>query len=237
MLYRFIYNKSSLSWVISLFMFLTSTAMAGGTITSSNNSQYKLHLAGQSNPWALPEKPDRHSDSQQMPQYYQQDHQERRQQEQQNKVWRNSTERFVTPKFLESLKQQQKQYQVMPENQRYQQHQPRRYMQMQPESGLHRKGDSQGAYGYPLYGTGGTGSANPLYDAPAVSPWGEGPDVLYRGQSLPLVPSEAIGGFSPMHVPEFGMNNFKNTDANEPAEVYEHKVFNPFTFLPDSGLR
>jgi len=221
MLYRFIYNKFSLSWVISLFMFLTSTAMAGSTITSSNNSQYKLRLAGQFNPWALPEKPERHSGSQQ-----------RRQHEQQNKVWRNSTERFVTPEFLESLKQQQKQHQVMPENQRYQQRQPRRYMQMQPESGL----PEQRTYGYPLYGTGGTGSANPLYDAPAVSPWGEGPDVLYRGQSLPLVPSEAIGGFSPMHVPSFGINDFKNTDANEPAEVYEHKVFNPFTFLPDSGL-
>ena len=88
----------------------------------------------------------------------------------------------------------------------------------------------QGTYGYPSYGS---GNVNPLYDAPAVSPWGDGADVLYRGESFPLVPSEALGGFPPMHVPSTGMRNFKNSDSEESGATYQNNVFNPFTFLPD----
>lgn len=90
----------------------------------------------------------------------------------------------------------------------------------------------QGAYGYPSYGA---APVNPLYDAPAVSPWGDGADVLYRGESFPMVPSEALGGFPPMHVPSFGMNNYKKSESDEPDEADEYKVFNPFTFIPNGS--
>jgi hypothetical protein len=117
-------------------------------------------------------------------------------------------------------------------------------MQMPPASGM----SGQGAYDYPSYGAGsygtgsygtgsyGTGSANPLFDAPAVSPWGDGADVLYRGQSLPMVPNEAMGGFPPMHVPSFGMNTYKGAEPGGPIGADESDVFNPFTFLPGGGF-
>lgn len=44
-----------------------------------------------------------------------------------------------------------------------------------------------------------------------------------------MVPSEALGGFPPMHVPSFGVNNYTGSES---GEAEEYKVFNPFTFLP-----
>ena len=192
-------------------------------------NQYYSDQSGSSpvNPWSLPQQLASPPEFQPYPKYYDQPdpatspgrgYQERRGQRQRG--------RFVTPDVLESLKQQQRQHQVMPENQ----HGTRQYWPAQPGSGLL----GQGGYGYPLYGT---GSANPLYDAPAVSPWGNGADVLNRGGAFPMVPSEAIGGFSPMHVPSFGMNNYKDSDSGEPVETDESNVFNPFTFLPNRSLR
>ncbi len=251
---KFIVRRFFTGWIYSLLMIMATSAVA-----DNENSQYStLRVAEQPNPWALPQtrqsKPGFQPGFQQQPyDYYQQyqsapidaqrpDAQSRYRQSRpaQNRdnvrqyrpthQWQPQAERFVTPEFLESLKQQQKQHQVMPENQRYHQPEPRQFRQMQPGSGL----PGQGAYSYPSYGT---GSANPLYDAPAVSPWGDGSDVLYRGESFPMVPSEALGGFPPMHVPSFGMNNYKNSGSGEPIETDEYKVFNPFTFLSNGHSR
>ena len=70
-----------------------------------------------------------------------------------------------------------------------------------------------------------------LFPYPAL--FRSGPDVLYRGESFPLVPNEALGGFPPMQVPSFSMKSFKNSDSEDSDELYESNVFNPFTFLPN----
>jgi len=255
---KFITSRFFTGWIYGLLMFTVTSAIAGDAAVGNEDSQYSTQrVAERSNPWVLPKKQESHPGFQpgfQQPygnyQQYQPvpqdvqnpDAQSRYGQNQpaQNRdrvrqyqpvhQWQPRTDRFVTPEFLESLKQQQQQHQVMPENQQYHQPVPRQFMQMPPESGL----PGQGVYGYPSYGT---GSANPLYDTPAVSPWGDGSDVMYRGESFPMVPSEALGGFSPMHVPSFGMNKYKNSESGELFETDEHNVFNPFTFLPDGGSR
>ncbi|NOQ88269.1 MAG: hypothetical protein GQ550_05035 [Gammaproteobacteria bacterium] len=208
---------------------MVTSARAGNIAVDNENSQYPvLRVAERSNPWALPQTQESRLEFR--PGLQQQQNRDRARQYQPAHQWQPQAERFVTPEFLESLKQQQQQHQVMPDNQQYLQPVPRQYMQMQPGSGL----PGQGAYSYPSYGA---GSANPLYDKPAVSPWGDGSDVLYRGESFPMVPSEALGGFPPMHVPSFGMNRYKNSESGELFETDEYKVFNPFTFLPDGGSR
>lgn len=63
--------------------------------------------ADQSNPWALPITPQRF---QEIPRYWRQQFQDRHIQKY------NPGFRFVTPEILESLKQQQTQIQLMPEN-------------------------------------------------------------------------------------------------------------------------
>jgi hypothetical protein len=73
------------------------------------------------------------------------------------------------------------------------------------------------------------GYTNPLYHTPAVSPWGSEPGLLYDGQSLPMVPNEAIGGIPPMHVPPY----LDDGGVYEPEEIEnneENSVFNPFEF-------
>jgi hypothetical protein len=261
---KFITSRYFTGWMYGLLMMMVTPVIAGNAAVDNEGSQYPaLRVAEQSNPWVLPQKQESHPGfqpgSRQQPyDYYQQpqpapmgvknpgaqnpDAQRRYRQYQrpQNRdsarqyqpehQWQPQTERFVTPEFLESLKQQQQQHQLMPENQPFRQPAPRQYMQMQPGSGL----PGQGAYSSPSYGA---GPANPLYDSPAVSPWGDGSDVLYRGESFPMVPSEALGGFPPMHVPSSGMKNYKSSESGEPIETDEHNVFNPFTFLPNEGSR
>lgn len=114
---------------------------------------------------------------------------------------------FVTPETLESLKQQQTQTQLMPGSEQHQRFMQQTYGQRQ--------------YAYPSYGT---GYSDPLYNTPAVSPWGGTPDILYRGNSFPWVPDAAIGGLPPIHVPPLG----------DPAgtERQEYNVFNPFSLVP-----
>lgn len=251
---RRIYNNFSLSWVFSSLMMMTVSAMA-----QNYDSYYSSPPdERQVNPWVLPQasvkRPNQtpgqasrqapgrspeqtyggYSEYQPSPGYYQQDVRRKGQgQSQQDKIWQNPHEQFVTPGILDSLKQQQRMYQIMPGNQPHvnarRRPQAQQFMQMPPASRL----PGQGAYSYPSYGA---GSANPLYDTPAVSPWGNGPDVLYRGESLPMVPSEALGGFPPMHVPSFGMNTYKNTNPDVPVEAGESNVFNPFTFLPGDAF-
>ena len=94
------------------------------------------------------------------------------------------------------------------------------------------------------------GYTNPIYDVPAVSPWGSGADVIYQGGSFPgalpdsspWVPNEAIGGLPPIHVPPFeGGSNWgklNNTGSNNAEAEYgerqkDNNVFNPFTFVPN----
>lgn len=228
---RLFTNRFFTGGMYSLLMIMVSPVIADG-----GGSQYSVHrVADGSNPWALPEKQESRPGYQQPYEYGRQyqrtpmdgaaqqgqlDDSDR--QYQPSHQWQPQRDRFVTPSFLESLKKQQQQYQVMPENRQRQQGQ---YNPWQSGSSL----SGQGAYGWPSYGG---GSVNPLYDAPAVSPWGNGADVLYRGESFPMVPGEAIGGLPPMPVPSFGMKNFKNSESEESAETYEDNVFNPFTFLP-----
>lgn len=213
-------------WMCGLLMIMVTSVIAANVAMGSEDSQYPaLRVAGQSNPWALPQTQqnnfDFRSGFQQQPYDYYQQYQSAHQRQPQ-------TERFVTPEFLESLKQQQQRHQLIPENQRYHQPVPRQFMQNQSGSGL----PGQGTYSYPSYDA---GFVNPLYDASTESPWGDGADVLYRGESFSRVPSEALGGLPPMPVPSFGMNNYKNSESGEPVGTDEYNVFNPFTFLPDGG--
>ncbi|RKZ57091.1 MAG: hypothetical protein DRQ44_16140 [Gammaproteobacteria bacterium] len=118
--------------------------------------------------------------------------------------------RFVTSEILESLKQQQIQTQLMPENK---------------QRPLLTRQSIQN-YGYPSSGMGYT---NPLYDTPAVSPWASGSDVLYGGTSSPFVPKEATGGLSPIHIPPFANNN----GVYEPVGTNiqkESNTFKPYNF-------
>lgn len=234
MRYRFINNKLitgqlSICWTGGCLM-----VMAAAAIADSDGSRYSMQkVAEQSNPWALPQTPQKQPEYRSQP-YQEQPYNQQHQQYQQapevtgaqpSHQWQPQTDRFVSPGFLESLKQQQQRYQIMPENQRYRQTAPRQYRPDLPGVSV----PGQGGYGYPSYGA---GSVNPLYDAPTVSPWGDGADVLYRGESFPMVPSEALGGLPPMHVPSFGVKNYGSSNPNEPGEAEEYKVFNPFTFLP-----
>jgi hypothetical protein len=118
--------------------------------------------------------------------------------------------RFVTPEILESLKHQQIQTQLMTENK-------------QPPL-LPRQSTQN--YAHPSSGMGFT---NPLYDTPAVSPWSSGSDILYGGESSPLVPKEATGGLSPFHIPPFAKNNGVYESGNTNI-LKESNVFNPFNF-------
>lgn len=250
---KIITSRFYTGWVYSLLMIMVSPVIADNIAVDSEGFQNPaLRVAERTNPWAMPQaqekRPERQPEFQQSYDHYQHapmgtqnsDAQSRYRQDRpaQNSArqhqpanqWQPQNERFVTPEILESLKRQQQQHQIMPENQQYNRPVPRQFMQMQPGSGL----PGQGSYVYPSYST---GSANPLYDTPAVSPWGDGSDVLYRGESFPMVPSEALGGFPPMHVPSYGMNKYKNSESGELFETDEHKVFNPFTFLPNGGSR
>jgi hypothetical protein len=251
MQHRIIYNKISGSGVFSLLMVMVTTVIA-----DSNNSQVLPQtsprlIAGQSNPWlpdqkqpdlqgsntqqsnpwSVPARPGDHPAMQPLPEY-------RSQQRQRNQIDRqNQGFRFVTPAILESLKQQQRQTQMMQRNQQSYQPGPR-----QPVQGSYQRNYQQN-YGYPSYGM---GYSNPLYDVPAVSPWGSRPDILYRGQSFPLVPNEAIGGIPPIHIPSFGGNSYSgepnsadtnNVDSNNSERRKENNVFNPFTFIPNGNLQ
>lgn len=217
MQHRVINNKFTVSLVLSLLATLTAPAMAGNS----------------GNPWALPPAPEKVPDFQRPPQYGHQPYHD------------DQTDiqypgfRFVTPEILESLKQQQIQTQQVPENNPY-----RQYRRSPPPQQFMSEPPVQGYYGFPPAGM---GFANPLYDTPAVSPWGSGPDVIYRGESLPLVPDAAIGGLPPMNVMPFsgsdegsgwGSSGEKNerSGAESGRAPIRNKVFNPFTFGPNGNL-
>ena len=249
MQYRVKNNRLFTGWVFNGWIFGLLMLIAAPVIADNESTGYSVQKAAeQSNPWALPQAQDSQPGYQAQPFTYSQPGQSRLYQShpeenhdqpapyngnssqyQPPNQWQPKADHFVTPKFLDSLKKQQEYYQVMPENQRYNQSAPR-YAPTQPRSDLSGQGGAaQGAYAYPLYGA---GSVNPLYDAPAVSPWGSGPDVLYRGESFPLVPSEAVGGILPLYTPSFGIKNSTQGDSGESVYTDESNVFNPFTFYP-----
>ena len=138
----------------------------------------------------------------------------------QQPIEKDTRERYVTPDIIESLNRQEAEY----------------YSRLNGEKGQNFAPDYQvpsfGRYpqGYPAQPAYGTGSLNPAFDVPAVSPWGDTPDVFYRGEEFPWMPNEAIGGVPPIHVPPFSGNSGLG-EVNDSAGRTENKVFNPFTFL------
>ena len=153
---RKIYNKFIVCLACSLMMIIAKT-----TIADSYTYGYPLRVTGeQGDPWALPKTPGSSPGFQQKPTTQGQQYQSR----QIEKYDQGS--RFITPEILESIKQQQIQTQLMPENKQ------RQLLPRQPTQN----------YGYqPL----GMGFTNQLYDTPVISPWGSGYDLLYGGRSFP----------------------------------------------------
>ena len=251
---RLIYKIYAGSLLISLLM--SNLATAGSGIEKSLLKHSPQLLAGQWNPWALPEVPENTmgfqcpADSQSEQPYGKPSYGKPMGTQEQGRpieFKQHLGGRFVTPGILESLKQQQIQTQMTPAYEPHRQLRPRQRMQQQPVT---RSAEKNYYYGEPSYGM---GTVNPLFDAPAVSPWGSGPDVIYRGQSFPdsfsgvlpdsspWVPNEAIGGLPPIHVPPFeaGSNwrelnsaGSNNAEAENIEKRTENNVFNPFTFAP-----
>ena len=225
MQHHMINNKFILSLMFSLLAMVTVSAMAGSNVRQPI-SPYSLLLAGGSgNPWALPQAPEKTPDFRHSPQYGNQQYQE------------DQTDiqypgfRFVTPEILESLKQQQMRTQQIPNGYPYRQYRNQPSSSRAPQQ-LMSEPPVQGYYGFPSTGM---GFANPLYDSPAVSPWGMGPDVMYRGQSFPWLPDAAIGGIPPMSVQPFSENT-ETRDTESGRRQEQNDVFNPFTFGPNGNL-
>ena len=156
--------------------------------------------------------------------------------------WSTRYDRFVTPETLQSIKNQQSRMQ--------QTNDPGPYYRYDAYSspGPTRRSPYT-PYGGPMYpGPYGLGGYNPLFDSPMSSPWLTDPGAMFRGQSFSYVPDEAIGGIPPMRTPVFGpgrmpsglsdgmMPDSMQDSAGKIVDDMPDKVFNPFTFLPDSNL-
>jgi hypothetical protein len=101
-----IYKQLTVGLACGLMMVITTTAIAGSPV-----SQYSLRVTDeQSNPWASPHTPNSATGFQQIPKSREQQYQSRQIEKHKRGF------RFVTPEILESLKQQQTQTQLMPEN-------------------------------------------------------------------------------------------------------------------------
>jgi hypothetical protein len=220
---RIIFNKFTGIWVLSTLMVTSTTVTAGGysqeypQYSQQNNSRQSDHRPV--NPWLLPEKKEMGTEFQQYPdfqepQYKENQHSQKDQQSDQQK----QGFRFVTPEILESLKQQSSENQKMPGSNRSQQ-----YRAQQPW---------QGGYGYSPYGL---GYSEPLVGIPGISPWGGGPDLLYRGGEYPWAPYAGIGGIATTPAPSFNESSHpddsENTENQEKQERYN--VFDPYTLLPN----
>ena len=255
---RLIYKIYTGSLVFSL---LITNAAAADNYTKDSLLKYPPQLlAGQWNPWVLPKVPEKTTGFQCPAEWQSEQSQDKsagtQGQGQTPEFNKRLSGQFVTPGILESLKQQQIQTQMTPSYESYRQRpQQRMPQQRMPQQPVTRLPENRNYYGEPSYGM---GYANPLYDVPAVSPWGSGPDVVYRGESfpnwssgalpdeLPWVPNEAIGGLPPIHVPPFerGSNwgelnstGSNNTEAENTKRRIDNNVFNPFTFTPDKSWR
>ena len=229
-----------------------------------------------SNPWVLPQAP-MTEDWQQSDGQIETKQQPPQAPASQPKVWR-----FVTPEILDSLKQQQTQMQLMPgqivpgQRRRVEpsgscpvppNEQPALQPQfvvpgsgLMPQSSYYRGQSMMPAYAPSVAPSGmpyGMNNPNPVYDSPAVSPWGQGADVLYRGESVPnsfpgsvpsdldgrfpgmtqgaypWVPNEAMGGLLPIPVPSSIEDSYQReiprvTDITNPGNIEKGKVENVF---------
>jgi len=136
-----------------------------------------------------------------------------------------------------------------------------------PYGGAMNTNQFDGAGTGTLFGDGlsrkGLDSSNPLYDVPLVSPWGSGPDVIYRGESMPgtvpgsltdtysgaypggtpWVPSGAMGGLPPIYTPsyEYNEDGFDSSsdiyNPTNPDSYIRENVFNPHKFMPGSNIK
>ena len=242
-----IYKMISVGWGFSLFMVVATSVMADNNSSHTSRVPYTMQLIGnQSNPWALPQQQETATEYQPLPKYrgqqqetateyqplpkYRGQQQETATEYQPLPKYRGQQQvkpvdkqkrgfGFVTPEILESLKQQQTQNQLMPGNQQYQ-------YTMPPQSTGSYYGSPQNVMRYP----------NNVYNVPAVTPWGGGSDVLYRGESLPMVPNEAIGGIAPIHVPSTGESSYLG-NSNYDENKTDINVFNPFSFLRNENKK
>ena len=104
-----IYKQFTAGLASALMMLITTTAIADGPLL-----QYSQRVTGErSNPWAFPQSPNSATGFQRIPKSWGQQNQQNqaRQIEKYNRGFR-----FVTPEILKSLKQQQRQTQLMTEN-------------------------------------------------------------------------------------------------------------------------
>lgn len=247
--------------VLSLLVLISSSAVAEVNSDSSLPYHARMLLAEQGNPWALPESSWQPQPFH-FPQYYQKNKHNAEtpdsgpsRQPEYHDSWQ-SQQRFVTPEILDSIKKQQSQMQKLPPQYGdYRYSAPRRavpFMTMPPPA--YPSNPAGSYYGMPLPSE--MEFANPMYDIPSVSPWGDGPDVMLRGQSLPWVPDEAIGGLPPMSIsPYFDEGRYGNAGSNPSSgdEKYQQQekndslggdltspqenIFNPFTFIPNKALQ
>jgi len=149
------------------------------------------------------------------------------QQEPAHRIWQQpgeaggSQDRYVTSEIIDKLNHQEAQHYVRLQSERA------RQFVTSPHLPSYGEGYAQRYSAPPAYGM---GSLNPAYDVPAVSPWGETPDILNRGEQFPWMPNEAVGGVPPIHVPPY-VDKHQFDGMDESANNTENKVFNPYTFL------
>lgn len=163
--------------------------------------------------------------------------------------WPPRQSRFVTPEILESLKKQQKRMQQTNDPAQYSgsRYGYDGYPDTRSTMPSPRRYTPYG--GSSLYPTPyGMGGYNPLFDSPMSSPWLTDPGAMFRGQSFSYVPDEAVGGIPPMRTPVYGpgrmpgglsdgiMSDSLQDSTGDIIDEVPDKVFNPFTFLPDSNL-
>jgi len=203
-------------------MVISTTVTADGYYLQQYPQYSQQGNSRQINPWQLPEKKQNNLEFKQCPDYQGQQYTEG-QQSQSGQGPQNNQQidqqkrgfRFVTPEILESLKQQQSKYQKMPGSDRSQQS---------------RSGQTwRGSYGYSPYGM---GYSSPMFGVPGASPWGGGPDLLYRGEEYPWAPYAGINEVAP--VPSFGENDHAD-DSNGTENQERYNVFDPFTLLPNGN--
>jgi hypothetical protein len=188
-----IYKQFTIRLVCGLMVCITTLAVADSPIPP-----YSIQLtAERGNPWAWPQTPENDSDFQKEPRPWEPNYPGMQRQQY------NQNFRFVTPEILESLKQQQSQSQMMPENK----------PSLKPQQSIQN-------YRYPSFGMGYT---NPSYRTPTAPPWGTDSNLLYSGDSFPMPPKEAIDGFSPFQAMPF-------SDMNDADDSGSSNIFNPFSF-------
>jgi len=212
---RIIKSKTVVVGCMLSLLLASSVPVIADTGAGQMSSHLLAQYLGKSpNPWAVEERTEPPVDAQRLFRYQDSP------QDNYQTYSRVQRDRFVTPEILQSLKQQQSHYQLAPSmgSSRQMMHvRPRQRQYIMP------------SYTTPSYGM---NYSAPIYDAPAVSPWANSPDMIYQGQSFPLVPNEAIGGLPPM--PLYGDDSIGGMYGSDVQNG--NNVFNPFTFIPNNDL-